>query len=422
MDQVVVAVAMNVVVSAAAADLVSTVAAVDGVVPRRRPEDRVPAVAAVECGAVRPLVAHVVVATTAVDGDRAGRPRAGFHVVVALGRAREARARGGREARLVVAVERRSAGAEVDEDVVAEAAHELDRREDAFVHEDQVVAAAGEAVDAADAGEDLLAAHSGDLDRLVAGGAADVVEDEGLVGVVLADATNTGAAAHVQPQLTRRPGLHAMVLRVRRGALVAGEVDRLRQLQRADLEVRRLADRAEEQVDSDLDGDDDVDRPSAPRLERRIQSKPGKRNSEQLRLDAGRETQAEVVDDRRRRVEVVVVLTQEDTEAELADDPEVLGPEDELPGDLEVEVSFRVHPALRGERREAEEVHVRGEVEDPLARVEEERRARLIAPNGDVLLAADLHQEGCVEPQHLEDADVAFEREAERALTDRRRR
>src|SRR6185437_10450927 len=240
-----------------------------------------------------------------------------------------------------------------------------------LVHEDRVGAAAGEAANARDAGEDLLAAHRGDLDRLVAGRAADVVDDERLVWIVHAHAANACAAADVQPELARRrPGRDSVVLRVGGRAPVTGEEDRLGQLESADLEPRRLRDRHEQQIDLHLDGDDDVDGAAAERLEGRTQAESRERDAEELGLDAGREAEPEVEDGRPegRAARIWIrILAEEDTERELSDEAEVFGAEDEPAGDLEVEVTVGAHPPLRGESREAEEIGIGREVEDPLA-------------------------------------------------------
>ena len=102
--------------------------------------------------------------------------------------------------------------------------------------------------------------------------AADVVDRERLVLLVLADAAarepvrvRAGARAHVQVERLRVPrgrgpvggaGADRAAVLASRGS---GEVDRLRQLDGADVEVRRRAEGEEEEVDPHLDRRDEVD-------------------------------------------------------------------------------------------------------------------------------------------------------------------
>src|SRR6185295_3153085 len=128
MDGVVARVAVDRVVATTAGDLVALAAATDRVVARRRAEDRVVATLTVNRRAVRAVVSHVVVSAAAPHRHGACGLGAGLHVVVADGIASGRRASRG-EAGLVVAVERGAAAAQVDKDVVAQAAGKLDRRQ-----------------------------------------------------------------------------------------------------------------------------------------------------------------------------------------------------------------------------------------------------------------------------------------------------
>ena len=184
-DEVVARAGVDRVEPAVAVDLVAAVVAVDRVVADAA-LDVVVARPARERRADGAVVDEEVVVVAAVEHDRSGDIRTGLEVVVTG-----------------LAVEAGTPRALVDQRVVAGAAVRDDRREHAGAHDQRVVVASEVPMDAGNVVVDLLPAHSGDLDRLVAGGAADVVDDVVLGGAV--DVAHAGTAAHVQVEVAAAP-------------------------------------------------------------------------------------------------------------------------------------------------------------------------------------------------------------------------
>src|SRR5207244_9902466 len=114
------------------------------------------------------------------------------------------------------------------------------------------------------------------------------------------------------------------------------EVNRLRQLDRADVEVCGLRDREEQQVDPHRHRRDEIDAARSLRGQRRADARAGDRDAEDMRVDARAEVEADAVDGKA-EIDAVLVedldLVELRVEVEVSADPEAARAE----GDAAVE-------------------------------------------------------------------------------------
>ena len=154
---------------------------------------------------------------------------------------------------------------------------------------------------------------------------------------------NRRAVAHVQVEVAAAPRgrPHAC------GRPVTRKVDRLRQLERADLERRRLRDVDEQDLDAHRHGDDHIDLAAGVVLdvERAGDADAREREAEEARLDACREVEVEVQVVAARRVAGDVVPVEVDAHREVADEAEARRAEYELAVQRDVEFAEGVDPA-----------------------------------------------------------------------------
>ena len=128
----------------------------------------------------------------------------------------------------------------------------------------------------------------------------------------------------------------------------------------------------------DLDRGDEVDGAGAGGRDRRADPDAREREAERLDVDGGAEVDAEAVVLARRRAVAVgdllvvrreraVVLRQPGGDVEVAAEAEAAAADRDPAVQVDAEVAVRVDPAERVQRREAEEVGVAAEAEEPLA-------------------------------------------------------
>ena len=114
-------------------------------------------------------------------------------------------------------------------------------------------------------------------------------------------------------------------------------------------------------------------------------------------------------------------LVQPGGDVEVAAEAEAASADRDPAVQVDAEVAARVDPAERVQRREAEEVGLAAEAEEPLALVDRlvDVRVRARRPVRDLLVAADDHVDGRVQLDHVEQADRAVDVQLERVGIDR---
>ena len=216
------------------------------------------------------------------------------------------------------------------------------------------------------------------------------------------------------------------VRRIRTGA--PGQVDRLRQLHHADVEVRGCGEREEEEVDPHLDRGNEVDGAGAERGQPRADPDARERESECPDVDGCAEGDAKAVlmalcaplADGGIGSVTAVDLGQPGVDVEVATDPEAAAADRDAAAQVDTKVALAVNPAEGVQGREAEEVRRSGEAEEPFARAD--RLADVgVGARGSIghrLVAADDHVHGRVQIDDAEQADGAVDVEPERVRSD----
>ena len=337
-----------------------------------------------------------------------GRPGADVADDVLTAVALQRRAADGRQHVVAVAALEEGAGVSrlIAEHVRAGAAADGHGHEHAGLHDEGVVAIAEVAVDPGDVLVGVAAAVRRDLDRRVAGGAADLLDDDRLVlvtGLAVPDVAVLRQVADVEVEDAAGRGVLVVPGAVG-AAAVAGHEDRRRELQVADGESQRAADREEEELHPDADAQLDLHPPvhaCGARVEAEREADPDARqgDAEELHPDAGIALEEEPVLVPLR----VRVVDRLDEDVEVAHDPGRVAAELHPAVQLHTEVAGVVDVDRGGQGREAEEVDGRVGVQVP-------------GPARGVGGVAELDAEAGVEVQDLEDRDLAGDGEQEAAL------
>ena len=332
-----------------------------------------------------------IVAVARVDHRESGP---GMHDVVAL--------HVGRRARLVatpdhdrpgpgrldvvgprVTEDERVAAAPEHDDVVAGAAVDLHGNGRARQHADRVVAGAEIGHDVRDVVEDVAATERGHLDKGLALAGAELLDDERLRVVVGGDVPELPTRPDVQVERTARVRVPALGGQAAAG--LARQEHRLGQLQDADLEVGRLLDREEPEIDLHLHAEHDRHAAVALGVEGEVEADPDQGDAEHLHLHGGAAAQLED--------EVGIADGVGDDlgpypEVEFPLQPKELGAEQHGAFQTDVEVSLGVEGHAPAQRDDPEEVDVGAGQERPL-------------------VVLDLDVESSVELEHFQDLDLA---------------
>ncbi len=329
-----------------------------------------------------------VVVAAAAQGHRA-RPGVLQHVVaVAAREVAAAGAGGGDDVGAGAAGHGGGAGALDADEVVVATGVDGDRDRDGRVDEELVVPATQIADDAGDPGVGVVAAKGRDLDGGAGGSGADLFDPVFLTGVKHRDVAELGPVAGVEHQGAAGPGLGRSL----GAAGIAGQVGRHRQLQVAEGEVGGLAERPEQELDPDVDGELDL-HPATTGDVGRVHGEAGadpdaeQREAERAHLDLGRHAEGEVVG-------AVGARDGGHPEVEVTADPEAVRPDLQVAvqADVEAAVGPQAHRATQADEAEQLQGGAGGQVPG---------------------VAADVDEQGGVEGDDLENADAAGEAQQE---------